>query len=180
MARAKTTKKVKADAPTKDRKEAVHDDAPSFGDVKAELDKALGKPKRERGVLRYAAPADGKKVTALVARVRTAGGSASLCEAHDGRQLCVVDGPPSGLMDLVTYTAWQSKSMRRALDILDRDAGLQVADINYTEFVMLLDRPPKKAGEHAKRFAKIYRYMPGGDEKKIAAALMKRKYKAGS
>lgn len=154
--------------------------APSFQDVKAQLTEILGAPKKERAILRYKAPANPKQAKDLVARVRAAGGSASLCKANGGRQLCVVEGPPSGLMDLVTWVSWQSKSSRKALDLLDRDAGLQVADINYTDFVMLLDRVPKKAAEHAKRFAKLYRYMPGGDEKKIAAALLKRRYKAGS
>lgn len=35
-------------------------DAPSFAEVVRELTHALGKPKKERGILRFKAPADAK------------------------------------------------------------------------------------------------------------------------
>ncbi|MFN0247384.1 MAG: hypothetical protein ACKV2T_10900 [Kofleriaceae bacterium] len=149
---------------------------PSFGEVKAALDKALGKPKKSGGILRYTAPDDANEVKDWVGRVHAAGGSASLAEAHPARVLAVVEGQPSALMDLVTWISWQSKSARKALDILDKDAGLRVANINYTNFVIQLDRAPRDPDAHAKRLAKI---VLNGNASKIAAALKTKRWKTG-
>jgi hypothetical protein len=156
---------------TKDAKEE------SFDEVKAALFKALGKPKRERGgVACYPAP-DAKLAKEWIARVHLAGGSAALAEAYPKRVLAVVDGPPSGLMGLVTWVSWQFPRARKALDMLDRDAGLHVKDIKYTDFLIQLDRVPKDPEAHAKRLAKCVMY---GDEAKIAASLRKRRWHTGS
>ncbi len=145
----------------------------SFAEVKVALGEALGKPKRERGgVACYPAP-DAKLARDWIARVRAAGGSAALAEAYPKRVLAVVEGPPSGLMGLVTWVAWQFPRARKALDMLDRDAGLRVGNINYTDFVIQLDRVPKDPEAHAKRLAKIVMM---GDEVKIAASLRKRRW----
>jgi len=146
---------------------------PAFKDVKSALDKALGKPKKSRAIFRYKAPSD---AAAWIKRVHETSGSASLCDAHPARELVVVDGPPSGLMDLVTWVSWQSKSARKALDLLHADAGLRVANIKYTDFVVMLDREPKDPASHAKRLAKIVMM---GDADEIAAALKKRRWKTG-
>src|SRR5689334_19584895 len=90
---------------------AAEDAAPSFAEVQREITRALGKPKKERGILRYKAPKDAKQVRPWIARVHAAGGAASLAEASPARELWIVDGPPSGLMWLVTYVSWHSKSI---------------------------------------------------------------------
>jgi hypothetical protein len=147
---------------------------PSFAEVQRELTKALGAPKKSRGILRYPAPESATQVAELVARVRAAGGSASLAEAYPARQLCVVDGPPSMLMDLVTWVSWQSKSARKALDMLHADADLTISNIDYTDFLVTLARVPKDPAAHAKRLAKI---VMQGDAAKIEAALNKRRWR---
>jgi len=146
---------------------------PRFSDVQRELTKTLGMPKKSRGILRYTAPKSAKQVTKLVARVHAAGGAASLAEAYPVRQLCVVEGPPSLLMDLVTWVSWQSKSARKALDMLHADANVRIKNINYTDFVIELERVPKDPAAHAKRLAKI---VMQGDAKKIEAALKTRRW----
>ena len=151
-------------------------DKPAFAEVKAALDKKLGTPKNARGILSYKEPTDAKETKEWIARVHAAGGSASLAAAYPARVLAVVEGPPSGLMDLVTWVSWQSKSARKALDMLDRDAGLRVANINYTDFVIQLDRVPKDPDAHGKRLAKI---VMNGDAEKIAASLRKKRWKTG-
>jgi len=148
----------------------------TFADVKAALDEALGKPKKSGGILLYKAPEDVSVANALIKRVYATKRAASLAAAYPARVLAVVDGPPSGLMDLVTWVAWQSKSARKALDMLDADAGLRVSNINYTDFVIRLEHVPTAAEAHAKRLAKIVMM---GDEKKIAASLKKRRWKTG-
>jgi len=147
-----------------------------FADVKAALDKALGKPKKSRAILQYKEPADAKATKAWIARVHAAGGSASLASAYPARVLAVVNGPPSGLMDLVTWVAWQFPRGRKALDMLNADAGLRISNINYTDFVIHLDRVPKDPDAHAKRLAKVV-HMVEADE--IAAALKKKRWKTG-
>jgi hypothetical protein len=147
---------------------------PTFRDVQHALTKALGTPKKRRGILQYKPPASAKEVNALIKRVHAVGGAASLAEAHPARVLCVVNGPPSMLMDLVTWVSWQSKSARNALDKLNADAGLRVANIKYTKFVVELERVPKDPAAHAKRLAKI---VMQGDAKKIEAALRTRRWK---
>jgi len=148
----------------------------TFGEVKAALDKALGRPKKKYGMLLYTAPDHVPTANALIKRVYATGRSASLASAYPKRVLAVVDGPPSGLMDLVTWVSWQSKSARKALDMLDEDAGLRVSNIKYTDFSIRLLRVPQEPAAHAKRLAKIVMM---GDEKKIAAALKKRSWKTG-
>ena len=148
----------------------------TFADVKAALDKALGKPKRSSGILLYKAPEDVSTANQWIKRVYATNRSASLAAAYPARVLAVVDGPPSGLMDLVTWVAWQSKSARKALDMLDEDAGLRVSNINYTDFVIRLAHVPQAPEAHAKRLAKIVMM---GDEKKIAASLKKKRWKTG-
>jgi hypothetical protein len=151
--------------------------AESFADVKAALGKALGKPKRERGgVACYPAP-DADVANDWIARVHAAGGSAALAEAYPKRVLAVVEGPPSGLMGLVTWVSWQFPRARKTLDMLDRDAGLRVVNIKYTDFTIRLDRVPKDPEAHAKRLAKIVMM---GDATKIAASLRKRRWHTGS
>jgi hypothetical protein len=149
--------------------------APSFAAVKRELTETLGKPKTSRGILQYPAPKTAKQVAKLVDRVHAAGGAASLAEAYPARVLCVVNGPPSGLMGLVTWVSWQSKSARNALDLLHADANVRISNIKYTHFVISLERVPEDFAAHAKRLAKI---VMQGDEKKIAAALKKRRWLA--
>jgi hypothetical protein len=61
--------------------------------------------------------------------------------------------------------------------MLDREAGLRVENIKYTDFVIKLDRVPKNPEVHAKRLAKEVMM---GDEKKIAASLRKRRWHTGS
>jgi len=151
-------------------------DMETFGDVKSALDKALGKPKKSRGILLYKAPDDVSTANQLIKRVYAVNRSASLAAAHPARVLAVVDGPPSGLMDLVTWVAWQSKSARKALDMLDADAGLRVSNIQYTDFLIRLVHVPQTPELHAKRLAKIVMM---GDEKKIAASLKQRRWKTG-
>jgi len=146
---------------------------PSFAEVTLELTKALGKPKKSGRVLRFKAPKDVKVVNALVKRVHAAGGAASLAEAHPARELCVVNGPPSLLMALVTYVSWRSKSGMAALDALHEDAGVRISNIDYTEFVIKLDRVPKDLAAHAKRLARVV----DEDAETIAAALAKRRWK---
>jgi hypothetical protein len=148
--------------------------APTFADVKRELMTALGKPKTSRGILHYPAPESAKQTAELVARVHAAGGAASLAEAYPARQLCVVNGPPSMLMELVTWVNWGSKSGKKALDMLHADAGVRISNINYTGFVIKLERVPADPAAHAKRLAKIVNQ---GDEKKIEAALKARRWK---
>lgn len=148
-------------------------EGPSFAEVLRELTKALGKPKRSRAILRFAAPKSVKDVNALVKRVHAAGGAASLAEAYPARELWVVSGPPSGLMELVTWVSWRSKSGKKALEALHEDAGVRVSNIDYTSFVIKLDRVPKDPAAHAKRLAKIV----GEEPKTIAAALAKRRWK---
>jgi hypothetical protein len=149
------------------------DETESLDTVKAALFKALGKPKRERGgIACYPAP-DAPVARAWIARVEAAGGSASLADAYPKRVLAVVDGPPSGLMGLVTWVSWQFPRARKALDMLDRDAGLRVANIKYTDFLIQLARVPKDPEAHAKRLAKCVMM---GDEAKIAASLRKRRW----
>jgi hypothetical protein len=157
-------------------KKADAQEPETFAEVKAAMDKALGKPKRDGGIFLYKQPNDAPATTAWIKRVHAAGGSASLAAAYPKRVLAVVDGPPSGLMDLVTWVSWQSKTARKALDLLDEDAGLRVANINYTDFVIRLDRVPKHLGSHAKRLAK---HVMMGDEKKIAASLKDRRWRTG-
>ncbi|GEM_PF-5661717 len=147
---------------------------PSFSEVQRELTKALGKPRKSGAILHYKAPKSVKQVNQLVARVHAAGGAASLAAAYPARQFCVVNGPASQLMDLVTWVSWQSKSARKALDMLHADAGIRVANIHYTDFVITLERVPKDPAAHAKRLAKI---VMQGDAKKIEAALKKRRWK---
>lgn len=143
----------------------------SFASVKAALLAALGKPKRERGGIQcYPAP-DDASARAWIERVHSAGGSASLAAAYPAPVLAVVEGPPSGLMAMVTWVSWQFPRARKALDMLDRDAGLRVTKIKYTDFVVRLDRVPKDPEAHAKRLAKVVMY---GDAPTIAAALRKR------
>jgi len=161
---------------TKKKETETEAEAPKFADVQRELTKALGKPKKSRAILHYKAPTTAKQVTELVARVHAAGGAASLADAYPARQLCVVEGPASLLMDLVTWVSWQSKSSRKALDMLHADAGLRISNIKYTNFVVSLERVPNDAAAHAKRLAKI---VMQGDEKKIAAALKTRRWKTG-
>ena len=151
--------------------------AESFAEVKAALDKAFGKPKRERGgIACYPAP-EAKVATKWIARVRAAGGSASLADAYPKRVLAVVQGPPSGLMGLVTWVSWQFPRARKTLDMLDREAGLRVSNIKYTDFVIQLDRVPRNPQVHAKRLAKEVMM---GDEAKIASTLKKRRWHTGS
>jgi len=157
--------------PTK--RTADETERPSFKDVKSALDKALGKPKKSRSIFRYKAPSD---AAAWIKRVHATGSSASLCDAYPARELVVVEGPPSGLMDLVTWVSWQSKSARKALDLLHADAGLRVSNMKYTDFVVTLDRVPADPAAHAKRLAKIVMM---GDADEIAAALTKRRWKTG-
>ena len=145
-----------------------------FNDVKAALDKALGKPKKERGILKYKEPADAKLTRQWIARVHAAGGSASLASAYPARVLAVVKGPPSGLMDLVTWVRWQFPRARKTLDMLHRDAGLRIANIDYTDFVIVLDRVPEDVEAHAKRLAKEVNM---GDAEQIATALRKKRWK---
>jgi hypothetical protein len=149
---------------------------PDFAEVKAALDKTLGKPKKVRGISSYKEPTETKETKEWIARVHAAGGSASLAAAYPTRVLAVVEGPPSGLMDLVTWVSWQSKSARKALDMLDRDAGLRISNINYTDFVIKLDRVPKDPESHAKRLAKIVHF---GDADEIATSLRKKRWKTG-
>jgi hypothetical protein len=149
----------------------------SFHEVKAALGKALGKPKRERGgIACYPAP-DAKLAREWIARVHAAHGSAALADAYPKRVLAVVEGPPSGLMGLVTHVSWQFPRARKTLDMLDREAGLRVENIKYTDFVIKLDRVPKNPWVHAKRLAKEVMM---GDEAKIEASLRKRRWHTGS
>jgi hypothetical protein len=143
----------------------------SFKDVKAALDKALGKPKKSGPILRYKAPPDS---AAWIKRVHATGAFASLAEAYPARELAVVVGPPSQLMGLVTYVSWRTKSGQKALEMLHADAGVRISNINYTNFVISLDRVPADVAGHARRLAKI---IMQGDEDAIAAALKKRKLK---
>jgi hypothetical protein len=150
---------------------------PSFAQVQRELTATLGKPKKSFGILKFPAPKTAKQTAKLVDRVREAGGSASLTEAYPARQFCVVNGPPSWLMGLVTWVSWRSKSARIALDLLHADADVRVSDMKYTDFVISLERVPEDPAAHAKRLAKIVLY---GDAKKIEAALKKRRWHTGS
>lgn len=147
---------------------------PSFADVQRELTKALGKPKKSGAILHFKAPKSTKQLNELVDRVHAAGGAASLAAAYPARQFCVVNGSPSLLMDLVTWVSWQMKSGRKALDMLHADAGVRVSNIEYTDFIITLERVPKDPAAHAKRLAKI---VMQGDAKKIEAALKKRRWK---
>jgi hypothetical protein len=52
-----------------------------------------------------------------------------------------------------------------------------VKNIDYTDFVIHLDRVPKDPEAHAKRLAKC---VMQGDEAKIAASLRKRRWHTGS
>jgi len=152
-------------------------DAPSVAEVVRELTNALGKPKKERGILRFKAPADAKAAKPWITRVHAAGGAASLAEAHPARELWVVDGPPSGLMHLVTYVSWHSKSTLKLLDKLHAEVGVTISNINYTGFVMTLGKAPKDPAAYAKGFGKLFRYIQGKEEHVIRAALQKRRWK---
>lgn len=150
----------------------------SLADVKDALSKAFGKPKRERGgIACYPAPADAKIARAWIARVHAAGGSASLADAYPKRVLAVVEGPPSGLMGMVTWVSWQFPRARKTLDMLDAEAGLRVENIKYTDFVIKLARVPRNPNVHARRLAKEVMM---GDVPKIEAALKKRRWRTGS
>lgn len=109
--------------------------------------------------------------------MHAAGGAASLAEAHPARELWVVDGPPSGLMHLVTYVSWHSKSTLKLLDKLHAEVGVTISNINYTGFVMTLGQAPKDPAAYAKGFGKMFQYIRGKEEHAIEAALVKRRWK---
>jgi len=149
----------------------------TFEEVKAALDKALGKPKKARGIARYTAPADAATCKQWIARVHATGGSASLAEAYPARVLAVVSGRPSELMDLVTWVRWQFPYARKALDLLDADAGLRISNIKYTHFLIKLDRVPLDPGAHGRRLAKVVHM---GDAIEIADALKTKRWNTNS
>ena len=185
---AKPTPKTKATKATKATKPAAKkttkapkptsasepEAAPSFADVQRALTKALGKPKKSGAILRYKAPKD---AAAWIEQVHAAGGVAALSEAYPARELCVVDGPPSALMPLVTDVGWGMKSTIAALDMLHAEAHVTISNINYTGFVLTLARAPKDPAAHAKRFAKVYPYHRTQTEAFIKASLAKRRWK---
>ena len=148
--------------------------ADTFAKVNDELHATLGKPDTKRGIRRYPVPPDPKM---WIDRIHAAGGSAALCKDNSAQYLCVVDGPPSRLMDFVTWVSWQSKSARNALDALHDEVGLRVEKVAYTSFVMRLGRVPSDPDTHAKRFAKI---VMNGDAARISSALQKRRWNTGT
>lgn len=151
--------------------------APAFQALLRDLAGAL-KPREVAGgdavkLWSYAAPGRAKDRARWIARVRDAGGSATIYEPTWEPALVVVAGPPALLS--CTFWKWDEESLLTQFDDLDADAGLTFLSIERegANFDIELARVPRRVAVHAAELSAIFIT----DAKEIAAALRARRWR---
>jgi len=172
LARVENERKRRAEA----AQQAARESTPAFKRLVHDLTAKLGTPEhyeRGRATMLHAFPAPSSAHDRLRWFVRAREAGAAMTQWHDDELVLLAGSMAELARHTLFYGPWTTVAAMRALDALDRDAGMQLVAVRSTYFELTLARVPTRLDHHAARLGTIFDAEPA----EVARALARRRWR---